>query len=115
VRAPHPFSYRGQERVEVYLYSLYGPIGVYRILVGKAGKKRPLGRPRRRWEDNIKIDLQEVGCEGMDLFKEVEGLRFQDNRHMMVVGCQPCAPAAFTPTKCSWYSFLLETESTPGP
>ena len=28
--------------------------------------KRPLGRPRRRWEDNIKIDLQEVGCEGMD-------------------------------------------------
>ena len=28
--------------------------------------KRPLGRPRHRWEDNIKIDLQEVGCEGMD-------------------------------------------------
>jgi hypothetical protein len=34
--------------------------GVYRILVGKPeGKKRPLGRPRRRWEDNIKADLQE--------------------------------------------------------
>jgi hypothetical protein len=39
---------------------------VYRVLVGKPEGKRPLGRPRRRWEDNIKMDLQEVGCEGMD-------------------------------------------------
>jgi hypothetical protein len=39
--------------------------GVYRVLVGKPEGKRPLGRPRRRWEDNIKMDLQEVGCEGM--------------------------------------------------
>ena len=39
--------------------------GVYRVLVGKPEGKRPLGRPRRRWEDNIKLDLQEVGwdCE----------------------------------------------------
>ena len=35
--------------------------GVYRVLVGKPEGKRPLGRPRHRWEDNIKIDLQEVG------------------------------------------------------
>jgi hypothetical protein len=35
--------------------------GVYRVLVGKPGEKRPLRRPRRRWEDNIKMDLQEVG------------------------------------------------------
>jgi len=35
--------------------------GVYRVSVGKPEGKRPLGRPRRRWEDNIKIDLQEVG------------------------------------------------------
>ena len=35
--------------------------GVYRVVVGKPEGKRPLGRPRRRWEDNIKIDLQEVG------------------------------------------------------
>jgi len=34
--------------------------------VGKLEGKRPLGRPRHRWEDNIKMDLQEVGCEGMD-------------------------------------------------
>ena len=34
--------------------------GVYRVLVGKPERKRPLGRPRRRWEDNIKMDLQEV-------------------------------------------------------
>ena len=35
--------------------------GVHRVLVGKPEGKRPLGRPRRRWEDNIKIDLHEVG------------------------------------------------------
>jgi len=39
---------------------------VYRVLVGKPEGKRPLGRPRIRWEDNIKMDLQEVGCGGMD-------------------------------------------------
>jgi len=40
--------------------------GVYRVLVGKPEGKRPLGRSRRRWEDNIKMDLQEVGCGDMD-------------------------------------------------
>ena len=42
--------------------------GVYRVLVGKPEGKRPLERPRRRWEDNIKMDLQEVGegCGGLD-------------------------------------------------
>jgi len=40
--------------------------GVYRILVGKPEGKRPLGRPRRRWEENINMDLQEVGCGRMD-------------------------------------------------
>jgi hypothetical protein len=40
--------------------------GVYRILVGKPEGKRPLGRPRRRWWDNIKADLQKVVCGGMD-------------------------------------------------
>ena len=35
----------------------------YRVLVGKLEGKRPLGRPRRRWEDNIKMDLREVGCD----------------------------------------------------
>jgi len=40
--------------------------GVYRVLVRKPEGKRPLGRPRRRWVDNIKMDLQEVGCGGMD-------------------------------------------------
>jgi len=40
--------------------------GVYRVLVGKPEGKRPLGRPRRKWEDNIKMDLQNVGCGGMD-------------------------------------------------
>jgi hypothetical protein len=42
--------------------------GVYRVLVGKTEGKRPLGRPKRRWEDNIKMDRQEVGWgrAGMD-------------------------------------------------
>jgi len=40
--------------------------GVYRILVGKPEGKRPLGRPRRRWVDNIRMDLEEVGCGYMD-------------------------------------------------
>jgi len=39
---------------------------VYRVLVWKPKGKRPLGRPRRRWEDNIKMDLQEVGCGYME-------------------------------------------------
>ena len=41
-------------------------LGVYRVLVEKAEVKRPLGKSRRRWEDNIKMDLQEVGCGGVD-------------------------------------------------
>ena len=39
-------------------------IGVHKVLVGKPEGKKPLGRPRRRWEDNIKMDLQEVGRGG---------------------------------------------------
>ena len=45
--------------------STYGGGGkrsAYRVLMGKPDGKRPLGRQRRRWEDNIKMDLQEVGC-----------------------------------------------------
>ena len=40
--------------------------GVYRVLVGKPEGRRPLGRPRRRWVDNIRMDVQEVGCGYMD-------------------------------------------------
>jgi hypothetical protein len=39
---------------------------VYRILVGKPEEKRQLRRPRRRWVDNIKMDLREIGCDGVD-------------------------------------------------
>jgi hypothetical protein len=39
---------------------------VYCVLVGNSEGKRPFGKPRRGWEDNIKLDLQEVGCGGMD-------------------------------------------------
>jgi hypothetical protein len=42
--------------------------GVYRILVGRPEGKRPLVRPRRRWEDNIKLDLREIGIDGPNWF-----------------------------------------------
>jgi hypothetical protein len=45
--------------------SAYGG-GVYKVLVGKPEGRRPLGRPRPRWEDNIRIDLREVGCGCVD-------------------------------------------------
>jgi len=41
--------------------------GVYRVLVGKPKGRRPFGRPRRRWVDNIRMDLQDVGCGFVDL------------------------------------------------
>jgi len=43
--------------------------GVYRVLVGKPEGKRPLGKPRCRWEDNIKMNLQEMWCGGVDWIK----------------------------------------------
>jgi len=47
--------------------------GVYRVLVGKSEGKRPLGRPRRRWEDIIKMHLPEEGCEGYGLDRAGSG------------------------------------------
>ena len=50
-----------------------GSRGVYRVVVGKPeGKRRP-GRSRHRWEDSIKMDLQKVGCEGMDWIELAQG------------------------------------------
>jgi hypothetical protein len=47
--------------------STYGEnIGVHRVLVGKPEGNKPLGRPRRRWEENIETDLQEMGSNGME-------------------------------------------------
>jgi len=46
--------------------------GVYRVLVGKPEGKRPLGRPRGRWEDSIKMDLQEVGCGSVDWIEMIQ-------------------------------------------
>jgi hypothetical protein len=45
---------------------------IYRVLVGKLGGRRQFGRPRRRLEDNIKVDLQEVGCGSMDSIELAE-------------------------------------------
>jgi hypothetical protein len=44
----------------------WGKRNVYRLLVGKPEGKRPLGRPRRKWIDNIKMDLSEIGLGGVD-------------------------------------------------
>jgi hypothetical protein len=55
--------------------------GVYRVLVGKPKGKRPLGRASRRWEDTIKMDLQEVGYGGMDWIELAQG---RDRRRALV-------------------------------
>ena len=75
--------------------------GVHRVLVGKPEEKRPLGRPRRRWEDNIKLDLQEVGgsCGGwMELAQDrdrwralvgrVRNLRVPKNAGNFLTSCR---------------------------
>jgi hypothetical protein len=75
---------------------------VYRVLVGKPEGKRPLGRPRRRWEDNIKMDLQEVECGCMDwiglaqdterwraLVIAVMNLRVPQNARNFLTSCKP--------------------------
>ena len=61
---------------------------------------------------NVKVNQSRYRPGG---FQEVKVPRFRDNGTELVVGCQPAAPAAFTPRKYSWYSFVLEAESTPGP
>jgi len=63
-----------------------------RVLVGKSEGKRPLGGPRRRWEDNIKMDLQEVGCGGVgwiDLAQDgqVAGTCDCDNEPLVSIRC----------------------------
>ena len=58
---PLPCFTSSSTRYFVPVYSMGEGRGVYRVLVGKPEGKRPLGRPRRRWEDNIRMDLQEVG------------------------------------------------------
>jgi hypothetical protein len=50
----------------VHVARMWKRRGLCRVLMGKSEGKRPLGRPRPRWEDNTKLDLQEVGCGGMD-------------------------------------------------
>ena len=62
-------------------------LGVHRVLVGKSEGKRPLGRPRRRWEDNIKMDLHEVGWgygDWMELAQDRDRWRALVNRVMKI-------------------------------
>jgi hypothetical protein len=51
--------------------------GAYRVLVGRPEVKRPLGRPRRRWEDNIKMDLREIGIDGANWLAQ-DGVQWRD-------------------------------------
>ena len=66
--SPNKFRMNKYRRIRLvgHLARMGETRGVYRILVGKPEGKRPLGRPRPKWEDNIKMDLQEVGCGVME-------------------------------------------------
>ena len=71
---------------------------------------------------SVKVKSSPTGHVGPEGSRRVKAPSFRDNGTVMVVGCQPYAPAAFTPRsipsddrKHTWYSFLLEAESTPGP
>jgi hypothetical protein len=56
-------------------YSVHGEVrNAYKILIGKPKGKRPFGRPRHRWEDNIKMDLREIRLEGVDWIDLVQEL-----------------------------------------
>jgi hypothetical protein len=82
--------------------------GVYRVLVGNSEGKRPLGRPGRRGEGNVRKDVQEVGCGCEDWI----GLAQDRDRWRALVSAVrnlrvPSNAGTF------WYSFLLEAESTP--
>ena len=59
--------------------------GVYRVLLGKPKRKRPLGRTRHRWKDNIKMDLQEVGCGGVDWIELAEDRDWWQGRINLVM------------------------------
>jgi hypothetical protein len=61
--------------------------GVYRVLVGKPEGKSPLGRPRCRWEDNVKADLQEVGFGGMEW---IQLTKDRDRWRVIVSGVMNC-------------------------
>jgi hypothetical protein len=82
--------------------STYWERAVFGVLLGKPEGMRPLGIPRRRWEDNIQIDLQEVGCGGMDWLKlaqdrdswrallhAVMSLRIPQNAGNFLISCKP--------------------------
>jgi len=83
--------------------------GAYRVLVGKPEGKRPLGRPRRRWVDNIIMDLQEVGCGYVDwiglaqdrdrwrtLVSAVLNLRVPLNAGNFLTSCKPVSFSRWT-------------------
>ena len=94
--------------------------GVYRVLVGKPEGKRPLGRPRRRWVDNIRTDLQEVGCGYMNwiglaqdrdrwwtLVSAVMNLRVPWNAGNFLTSCKPVSCSRRTLHHGVSKSFLL--------
>ena len=94
--------------------------GVYRVLVGKPEGKRPLGRLRRRWVDNIRMDLQEVGCGCMDwiglaqdrdrwrtLVSAVMNLRVPWNAGNFLTSCKPVSFSRRTLHYGEWVSIII--------
>ena len=76
--------------------------GVYKVLVGKPERKRPLGRPRRKWVDNIRTDLQEVGCGYMDWIGLAQDRQVAD-------ACASGNEPSGSVTSCKTFSFSRRT------
>jgi hypothetical protein len=72
--------------------------GAYRVLVGRGERRRPLGRPRCRLEDNIKMDLQALGLGGMEWIDVAQG---------QVAGTCECSHESLSSTKCGEFDFLM--------
>ena len=95
--------------------------GVNRVLVGKHEGKRPLGKPRRRWEDNIKMDLQEVWCGGIGtgggrvLVNAVMNLRVPQNAENLLTSWEQVSFWRWAPKHGVSINTMLQLQGSPIP
>ena len=114
----HIYMYREREKERGWA-RMVERRGVCRVLVGNPKGKRPLGRPRRRWEDNIKMDFHEVGWRhGLDWSASWQGqvskhlnLRVTKNARNFLRSLEPGKTAIISPYSINWSVFITEKET----